>query len=115
MSDSDIPLERESMKVSELTIEDVARFLRLDFDDLTREEKQDLQIMLEASIEYISDYTGIPKVSKTEKCLDDYKKFVLCVNVLCQDMYDNRSYYVDKNNVNKVVESILNMHSINLV
>ena len=30
--------------------------------------------------------------------------------VLCQDMYDNRSMYVDKNNMNKVVEAVLGMH-----
>ena len=103
------------MKVSELTIEDIARHMRLDFDELSVEEKTDLQIILDASIEYISDYTGIPIKSETGKSVDDYKKFVLCAKVLCQDMYDNRSYYVDKSNVNKVVESILNMHRVNLV
>jgi len=35
--------------------------------------------------------------------------------ILCQDMYDNRSMYVDKNNLNKVVETILGMHSVNLL
>lgn len=103
------------MKVSELKIEDIARFLKLDFEDMEEEEKEDLQTILDASIEFISDYTGIPIQSETEKTVDDYKKFVLCAKVLCQDMYDNRSYYVDKSNVNKVVESILNMHRRNLV
>lgn len=103
------------MKVSELKIEDIARHLKLDFEEMEEEEKADLQIILDAAIEYICDYTGIPRQSDTEKDIDDYKKFVLCTKVLCQDMYDNRSYYVDKSNVNKVVESILNMHRRNLV
>jgi hypothetical protein len=46
---------------------------------------------------------------------DKYKDFVIVVYVLVQDMYDNRTLYVDKNNLNKVVETILGMHSINLL
>jgi hypothetical protein len=35
--------------------------------------------------------------------------------VLVQDMYDNRSFYVDKSHLNWVVETILGMHSVNLL
>jgi len=35
--------------------------------------------------------------------------------VLVQDMWDNRTLYVDKSNVNKVVDSILGLHAVNLL
>ena len=47
--------------------------------------------------------------------LDAYSDFVIAVYILVQDMYDNRSLYVDKNSMNRVVETILNMHSTNLL
>ena len=40
---------------------------------------------------------------------------VYAVLVLVQDMWDTRTLYVDKGNVNRTVESILNLHSINLL
>jgi hypothetical protein len=47
--------------------------------------------------------------------IDAFEDFVIAVYVLCQDMYDNRSMYVDKTSMNRVVETILGMHSINLL
>lgn len=47
--------------------------------------------------------------------MDKYSDLVIVVFVLCQDMYDNRTLYVDKNNVNKVVSSILGQHDNNLL
>ena len=59
---------------------------------------------------YITQYTG-----KTLEQLDDYQDTVIAVMVLVQDMWDNRALYVDESNVNKVVESILSLHSGNLL
>jgi hypothetical protein len=47
--------------------------------------------------------------------LDAFPDVVLAVYVLCQDMYDTRAYYVDKSNVNRVVDAILGMHCLNLL
>lgn len=47
--------------------------------------------------------------------IDAFEDFAIAYYVLCQDMYDNRSMYVEKTNVNKVVESILGMHCVNLI
>ena len=43
--------------------------------------------------------------------LDSYADFVIVVYVLCQDMYDNRCMYVNSGNINKVVQTILDMHT----
>ena len=47
--------------------------------------------------------------------LDGSQDFVPVLLVLCQDMYDNRALYVDSANVNQMVQSILDMHSVNLL
>ena len=94
-------------KVSEITVEDLKDYLRIS-DDLSEDDKKFLKTILNSSINYIKNNTGIDDVDK-------YSDLVIVVFVLCQDMYDNRSLYVDKNNVNKVVTSILGQHDNNLL
>ena len=162
------------MKISTITVNDVASFLRLEgiVDPL-------LTPILEAAKSYISSYTGIYnqnitdsftgngqdsifKVSKRPFVastlvvkqndvigivgtdynfdsatgqiafitvpaeddvivatytygLDAYEEFWIVVMILCQDMYDNRIFSVDSENVNVVVSSILDMHRTNLL
>ncbi|MEE0092783.1 MAG: head-tail connector protein [Bacilli bacterium] len=94
-------------KVSEITVEDLKTYLRIS-DDLSDDDKKFLKTILNSSINYIKNNTGIDDVDK-------YSDLVIVVFVLCQDMYDNRTLYVDKNNVNKVVSSILGQHDNNLL
>lgn len=102
------------MKVSEITVSNIIEYLRLDTGEYTDTEISPLLI---ASKNFISSYTGIPITSEdiAVKTLDNYEDFYIVVMILCQDMYDNRVLYVDKNNLNKVVDTILGMHSINLL
>ena len=86
-------------KVSEITVEDLKSYLRIS-DDLSEDDKKFLKTILNSSINYIKNNTGIDD-------MDKYSDLVIVVFVLCQDMYDNRTLYVDKNNVNKVVSSFL--------
>ncbi len=95
-------------KVSEITVDDIQYYLRL--SEVEDNEKKYFETIKDVSIDYILNYTGL-----TKEEIDNYSDLVIVVYVLCQDMYDNRSYYVDKNNVNKVVQSILDMHSRNLI
>lgn len=94
-------------KVSEITAVDVAEYIRL--DDY---EESEIETYLNVAKSYISSYTGIPVKGEGET-LDDFADFVIVVFVLCQDMYDNRAMYVDKSNTNKVVQTILDMHTRN--
>lgn len=94
-------------KVSEITVEDLKSYLRIS-DGLSEDDKKFLETILNSSINYIKNNTGIDDVDK-------YSDLVIVVFVLCQDMYDNRTLYVDKNNVNKVVSSILGQHDNNLL
>ena len=92
-------------KVSEITTRDVANYIRItDYDE------SEIGTYLNIAKSYISNYTGIPEKSEEGESLDNYSDFVIVVYVLCQDMYDNRAMYVDKSNINKVVQTILDMH-----
>ena len=97
-------------KVSEITVDNIANFIRLnDYED------GELETYLNIAKSYISNYTGIPVESDDDEAetLDTYADFVIVVYILCQDMYDNRTMYVDSTNINKVVQTILDMHSRN--
>lgn len=96
-------------KVSEITAQDVAEYVRVDEPNL-----DEFNLYLNVAKDYISNYTGIAKSGEGET-LDDYQDLIIVVYILCQDMYDNRTMYVDKAQPNKVVETILNMHQRNLI
>lgn len=96
-------------KISDITASDIADFLRL--TEVTTDETAYLTMLLGVAKDYILKYTGI----KDAEALDGYQDLVIVVFVLCQDMYDNRAMYVDTTNTNRVVESILNLHQVNLI
>ena len=89
-------------KVSEITIQDIAEYIRL--DEIGDAEEKQLSTFLSVAKDYIKNYTNIDD-------LDEYADFVIVVFILCQDMYDNRTMYIDKGNPNKVVQTILDMHA----
>lgn len=93
-------------KVSDITYQDVAEYLKL--DEVTASDINTLNNLINISITYIKQYTGLEDI-------DSYMDFVIVVLILCQDMWDNRTMYVDNNNLNKVVETILGMHQVNLL
>jgi uncharacterized phage protein (predicted DNA packaging) len=97
------------MKISEIIINDVIEYLRIDTVDF---DANLLAAIMEASKKYISAYTGIAIESNdtTVETLDDHPDFYIAYMALCQDMYDNRTIYTDKSNANKTVQSILDMH-----
>ena len=95
-------------KVSEITSGNMAEYLRL--TDPTVDDLNTLNTLMDVAIDYISSYTG-----KTKEELDELNDMVIVALVLVQDMWDNRALYVDTSNTNKVVESILGLHSGNLL
>ena len=96
------------MTVSQITASDIAAYLRI--AEPTEEDTQFITTSLGVAKDYILKYTGI----ETDD-LDNYEDMVIVVYVLCQDMYDTRSLYVDNSNVNRVVETILGLHQRNLL
>ena len=96
-------------KVSDITAQDVADYLRI--AELTEDDENYITSTISVAIDYILKYTGI----EDAETLDTYNDMVIVVFVLCQDMYDNRALYVDNNNLNTVVENILGLHQRNLL
>mgnify|MGYP004546169297 FL=1 len=101
------------MKVSEITIDDIADYIRL--SEVSDNDKKELQTYLNVAKNFISNYTGIQISSDIEEAetLDSHEDFIIVVYILCQDMYDNRSLYVDSKSINKTVQTILDMHTRN--
>lgn len=95
-------------KVSEVTSNDLAAFLRV--GEVTPSDEGFLNTIIGAATAYMCKYTGL-----TTAQLDESQDFVPVLLMLCQDMYDTRALYVDSANVNRMVQSTLDMHSVNLL
>ena len=91
-------------KISEITYQDVADYIRL--SEVTESDQNYINNLISISKDFIKNYTGI-----AEENLDDYNDLVIVVLVLCQDMYDTRSLYVDSS---KLIECIPNIVSTTL-
>lgn len=98
----------EVSKVSDITVESVADYLRL--DEVTDSEINTLTMLISIATSFIKSYTGLDDAG-----VDKYPEFVIVVLILCQDMWDNRTMYVDSKDMNNTVQSILAMHSVNLL
>ena len=99
-------MAENSVKVSDITVKDIADYLRL--SEPSEEDTNFLTKCLEIAKSYVKNYTGVDD-------LDTQADFVICVCLLCQDMYDNRTIYSDKSTPNKTFETILNLHCGNLI
>lgn len=97
------------MKVSQITFGDICKHLREE-EVYIFEERDYLETIKKAAIEYVKSYTGLNDVE-----LDQHEDITIAVLVLISDMYDNRQMYVDKSNANRVVDTILGMHCVNLL
>ena len=98
----------EIEKVSDISYQDIADYLRL--YEVDNNDINTLNTLINVAKAFISNYTG-----RSSDELDNYQDFVIVVFVLCQDMWDNRTLYVDSKNLNNVIETILGMHSVNLL
>lgn len=99
---------QEITKVSDITYSDIADYIRL--VEVTNDDKNTLNNLIVVAKSFICQYTG-----RTAEELDNFQDFIIVVFILCQDMWDNRTLYVDNKELNKVVETILGMHSVNLL
>ena len=95
------------MRLSKLTVETVLSHVRCDDEP---ENRTQLEYMLSAAKSYVCAYTGL-----TEEECDKHEDITIAVLCLCADMFDNRQTTVDRANPNRTVETILGMHSRNLI
>lgn len=98
------------MKVSEIGRSAAADFCRIALEDQTDTELMMLDGMITAAKKYCIGYTGL-----TEEELDEHEDIAIAVLVLVGDMYDNRLMNVDRQNINRTVDTILGMHCVNWI
>lgn len=94
------------MKVSDITLEDLKQHLRVDFED------DDLYIMslLDVAKSYIKNYTGLDE--DKINTIDELSSVVFMI--VCE-LYENRTATIEKGALSMIYDSILNMHSYNLL
>lgn len=93
---------------SGIVVNDLVNYLRL--VETTNADLDLLATILEAAKSFILTYTG-----RTEAEADTMPEFTVAVYVIAEDMFDKRSYIVDSDTSNKIVDSILGSRSINLL
>jgi hypothetical protein len=106
------------MKISEITRELILSQLRENEKALSEADLAYIDALKDATIAYIEDWTGIGEVSTPDKngrMLDDYEDLVYPFMAILSFMYDNRQMTVEKDKINPVAASALNLHSFNLV
>lgn len=88
------------VKLSEVTIDTVKEYLRIDTD----EEDELLNLIMLSANSLIKNRLLLNE----EENLDDYEELSIALLILCSEMYDNRQYSIDKTNIviNPAVEMI---------
>ena len=95
-------------KVSAITNTELAAYIRL--DDASSSELAQLDDMKAAAAQFIKSQTGL-----TDAEVDEKADLGIACKVLVQDMYDNRTLYVDTSSVNQTVDAILGQYRQNFV
>ena len=94
------------MKFSEVNINDIKDYTNI----FNNEDDKLLNDILISSKSYIKNYTGL-----TEEQCNLKEDLTIALLALCTELYDNRAITVKENKLNYVINTILNMHSINLL
>ena len=94
------------MKVSDLTIDIVKNYLRVDGN----EDDVLITAILNAAKQYAASYTGLDSEE-----INQYDDIPLAILTLCADMYDLRQFTVPSVQTNPTVLQILGSHSRNLL
>ena len=94
------------MKPSEITASEVIKYARMENTDTDISP----ETLLTAAKAFVKSYTGM-----TDEELDKHEEISIAILALCTDMYDNRQSTVESDKVNRVVETILGLHAVNLL
>ena len=106
------------MKISEVTQGMILNQLRESAAALSVEDLAYIDALKEATIAYIKDWTGIGGLDEPDsngRMLDDYEDLVYPFMAIISFMYDNRQMNVDRDKINPIAASALNLHSFNFV
>ena len=91
-----------------MTVNDIVEYCRI--AEPSEDDLRFISQAMEAAKAYIRSYTGLDNDR-----IDLHEDFIIVLYILVQDMYDNRSLYTEGKALNNTVETILGMHSVNLL
>lgn len=94
------------MKVSELTLDIIKQYLRIDSND----DDILLQMLLESAIDYCAGYIGCNKLD-----LDKYPDVTIVVLSLIADSYEVRQFTTSTSTLNPVMMGVLDLHCSNFI
>ena len=94
------------MLVSELTVDNLKNYLRVDTDI----DDNLLAVILPAAKRFCAQYTGL-----TLEDLDDYEDMPLAVLAVAADMYEVRQVTLNGTQINPTTAQILGTYSTNLL
>ena len=98
------------MKVSEITEQNVALYLRLDYSTMISAEIAELSAILASAKAFVKGHTGLTDIE-----LDDHADLSMVVMGKCQMQYDNRGDLVDNDKINPFFRSVLDLYSTNFL
>ena len=94
------------MKISEVTIKYLKEYAYVEHN----EDDKLFESILLSSISFIRNYTGL-----TDSQMDEKEDLTIALKVIANEFYDNRAFEIKSSNANKLITSILNMYSMNLL
>lgn len=94
------------MEISRISVSQVAEYIREPVDNCVGI----LPSIMDAARAYIRAYTGL-----TDEQMDAHEDLTMAYLLLCQELYDHRSAGEDSADVNRTLDTILGMHTRNLV
>lgn len=103
-------MDKTETKMSEITIENVKNYLVLESGDTDEQDDNLLSMFLASAKSYILNYTGLT-IEEADKKLD----LAYATLIVTASMYEDRELYRKDNDLSRLLEHILGMHSINLL
>lgn len=94
------------MKVSELTLDIIKQYLRIDGND----DDVLLEMLLASSIQYCTSYMGC-----TKEDLEKYDDVTIVVLALISDSYEVRQFTTSTITLNPIMQSVLDLHCSNFL
>ena len=94
------------MKVSELTLDIIKQYLRVDGND----DDLLLEMLLASSIQYCTSYMGC-----TNEDLNKYDDVTIVVLALIADSYEVRQFTTSTITLNPIMQGVLDLHCSNFI
>lgn len=94
------------MKVSELTLDIIKQYLRIDGND----DDVLLEMLLASSIQYCTSYMGC-----TKEDLEKYDDVTIVVLALISDSYEVRQFITSTVTLNPIMQGVLDLHCSNFL